>query len=85
MSGAPIDNLPARSSGDVTAIDGPTQRITLLSWDQVERARAATANYTDDPDELAEWLMMLGIFPGQQGPAKIEETEDPRLSQRHLR
>lgn len=83
MSSTSTDGLPARNS-DPTALDGPTQKIRLLSWAEVERARHATSTYTDDPAELAEWLHMLGIYPGQESPAKIVETEDPRLPQRHL-
>lgn len=62
-------------SGEKVSIDGI---IDELTWEQVEKVRHAAARNAFGGVEAVEMMQMLGIYPGQDNPAKIVDAPDPR-------
>jgi hypothetical protein len=83
VSRASLDSSPATPSRDDKRwFDGIIEELT---WEQVEKARHAADRNSPGADELVEVMQMLGIYPGQDNPAKIVNAPDPRSVPTHVR
>lgn len=78
-----MDSIPAAPSRDDKRwVEGVIEEVT---WEQVEKVRHAAARNATGGDEAVEMMQMLGIYPGQDNPAKIVNAPDPRSVPTHVR